>query len=100
MVEPTESEPLSELDRFVNAMISIKAEIDEVINEKIDLEKTTLKNAPHTLKKLLNDNWDLPYNREKAAVNLKDKYWPPVARIDDAYGDRNIVCNWIEDLMD
>ncbi|HOB77952.1 MAG: aminomethyl-transferring glycine dehydrogenase [Bacteroidales bacterium] len=100
MVEPTESEPLNELDRFVNAMISIKAEIDEVINEKIDLEKTTLKNAPHTLKKLLNDNWDLPYTREKAAVNLKDKYWPPVARIDDAYGDRNIVCNWIEDLMD
>ena len=99
MVEPTESEPLSELNRFVDAMISIKDEIDEVINGKIDIEKSTLRNAPHTLQKVINTNWDLPYTSEKAAVTLKDKYWPPVARIDDAYGDRNIQCTWTEDLL-
>ncbi len=99
MVEPTESEPLSELNRFVDAMIAIKDEIDEVINGKIDIEKSTLRNAPHTLQKVINANWDLPYTREKAAVTVKDKYWPPVARIDDAYGDRNIQCNWTEDLL-
>ncbi len=99
MVEPTESEPLSELDRFVDAMISIKGEIDEVINGKIDIEKSTLRNAPHTLKKVINTTWDMPYSREKAAVTIKDKYWPSVARIDDAYGDRNIQCNWTEDLL-
>ena len=74
MVEPTESDPLSELNRFVDAMIAIKDEIDEVINGKINIEKSTLRNAPHTLQKVINANWDLPYTREKAAVTVKDKY--------------------------
>lgn len=96
MVEPTESEPLEELKRFVHAMISIRAEIDEILNGQADPNNNVLKNAPHTARLIASDEWTLPYSRRKAAFPATftglDKYWPPVGRIDDAYGDRNLVC--------
>jgi len=96
MVEPTESEPLEELDRFVTAMIGIRKEIDEIIEGKADRQVNVIKKAPHTLCMVTTDNWTLPYSREKAAYpapcDITDKYWPSVTRIDDAYGDRNLVC--------
>ena len=94
MIEPTESENLEELDRFCDAMIAIRKEIDEVSAED---KNNVLKNAPHTLAMLTTDNWDLPYSREKAAFPLEylhdNKFWPGVRRVDDAYGDRNLVCS-------
>lgn len=93
MIEPTESENLEELDRFCDAMIAIRKEI-----EASDLEdlNTVLKNAPHTLAMLTSDDWNFPYTREKAAFPLEyiteNKFWPTVRRTDDAYGDRNLVC--------
>ena len=102
MVEPTESEPLSELDRFVEAMIAIRHEIDEIAEGKADKANNVIKNAPHTLAMVANDVWQYPYSREKAAfpVELKDadKYWCPVTKIDDGYGDRNLhcTCNSVE----
>jgi glycine dehydrogenase len=96
MVEPTESEPLEELDRFVTAMIAIRREIDEIVEGKADRLVNVIKKAPHTLCMVTTDNWTLPYSREKAAYpapcDITDKYWPSVTRIDDAYGDRNLVC--------
>ncbi len=96
MVEPTESEPLSELDRFIEAMIAIRKEITEIENGKADKENNVVKNAPHTARMLMVEKWDLPYSREKAAFPMswseEIKYFPPVTRIDDAYGDRNLVC--------
>lgn len=96
MVEPTESEPLEELDRFVDAMASIRAEIDEIVAGESDKQNNVIKKAPHTIDILTADNWDLPYSREKAAFPMKcdksDKYWPTVTRVDDAYGDRNLMC--------
>jgi len=96
MVEPTESEPLHELKRFVDAMISIRQEIDEIIEGKADAKNNVLKNAPHTACMVTSENWQKPYSRSKAAFPIvcskADKYWPPVTRIDDAYGDRNLVC--------
>ena len=96
MVEPTESEPLKELDRFVEAMISIRNEIRLVEEGEVDRENNVLKNAPHTLKMVTSDRWDHPYDRKKAGFpvdfEIVAKYWPPVTRIDDAYGDRNLVC--------
>ncbi len=96
MVEPTESEPLSELDRFIEAMISIRKEIQEIEDEKVDKDNNVLKNAPHTAKMLISDDWQFPYSREKAAFPMpwseEIKYFTPVTRIDDAYGDRNLVC--------
>ncbi len=96
MVEPTESEPLAELDRFIEAMISIKKEIDEITEGKADTKNNVLKNAPHTAVMVTDDNWNYPYSRQKAAYPtanlLQDKYWTPVTRIDDAYGDRNLFC--------
>jgi glycine dehydrogenase len=96
MVEPTESEPLNELKRFVNAMINIRKEIEEIIEETADKQNNVLKNAPHTVCMVTSENWSKPYSRNKAAFPLTcskaDKYWPPVTRIDDAYGDRNLVC--------
>ncbi|MGB5357516.1 MAG: aminomethyl-transferring glycine dehydrogenase, partial [Eudoraea sp.] len=93
MIEPTESESLAELDRFCEAMISIRLEIEAV--EKNDINNP-LKNAPHTLEMVTNDNWELPYSREKAAFPLpyvrENKFWPSVRRVDDAYGDRNLIC--------
>lgn len=94
MVEPTESENLEELDRFCDAMISIRKEIEEAT---ADDKNNVLKNAPHTLAMLTTDRWDMPYTREKAAYPLEylheNKFWPGVRRVDDAYGDRNLVCS-------
>jgi glycine dehydrogenase len=96
MVEPTESESLQELDRFVDAMISIKAEVDDIAAGKVPLEDSPLHNAPHTADDLVSDDWGRAYGREQAAFPVPslrvDKYWPPVGRIDGAYGDRNVVC--------
>ncbi|MCP4307450.1 MAG: aminomethyl-transferring glycine dehydrogenase [bacterium] len=96
MVEPTESESLQELDRFIDAMISIKAEVDDIAAGKVPLEDSPLHNAPHTADDLVSDVWSHPYGREQAAYPVPelrvDKYWPPVGRIDGAYGDRNVVC--------
>ncbi len=96
MVEPTESEPLSELNRFINAMRSIRSEISEIENGKCDKADNPIKNAPHTLAMVASDEWKYPYSRTKAAFPLEysgvDKYFTPVRRIDDAYGDRNLVC--------
>jgi len=105
MVEPTESEPLSELDRFCEAMISIREEIREIECGKADKNNNIIKNAPHTATMLTADEWNFPYSRQKAAFpsNLQnqDKYFPPVTRIDDAFGDRNLICtcNPIEDYQ-
>ncbi|MBW6480444.1 MAG: glycine dehydrogenase (aminomethyl-transferring), partial [Bacteroidales bacterium] len=96
MVEPTESEPLSELDRFIDAMISIREEIREIEEGKADKDNNVIKNAPHTAKMVISSDWDMPYSREKAAFPMpwseEIKYFTPVTRIDDAYGDRNLVC--------
>ncbi len=96
MIEPTESESKAELDRFVEALIQIKSEIDEVANGDFAQDNNVLKNAPHPLDAVTADTWDFPYSREKAAYPLewvKDrKFFTPVARIDDAYGDRNLIC--------
>lgn len=102
MIEPTESESLSELDRFCDAMISIRKEIDAANKED---ENNLLKNAPHTQEMVTNDNWTLPYSRKQAAFPLdyvaENKFWPSVRRVDDAYGDRNLICscNPIEDYV-
>ncbi|MGQ2985294.1 aminomethyl-transferring glycine dehydrogenase [Flavobacterium sp.] len=94
MIEPTESENLEELDRFCDAMISIRKEIEEA---NADDKNNVLKNAPHTLAMLTTDNWTLPYTREKAAFPIdylqENKFWPGVRRVDDAYGDRNLICS-------
>ncbi len=99
MIEPTESETLAELDRFCDAMIAIRAEIQEVKDGKADKENNVLKNAPHTAALALGDTWDLPYSREKAVYPLEyvkgNKFWPTVRRIDSAYGDRNLMCSCI-----
>jgi len=96
MVEPTESEPLSELDRFIVAMIDIRKSISEIEEGKCDRQDNIIKHAPHTLEMVTADAWTLPYSRQKAAFPLPcakpDKYWPAVTRIDDAWGDRNLVC--------
>jgi len=97
MVEPTESESLSELDRFCEAMISIRNEIREIENGDADIENNVLKNAPHTLRVATAAQWELPYSREKAVYPLpytvENKFWPAIGRIDSAYGDRNLMCS-------
>ncbi|MEZ0006923.1 glycine dehydrogenase [Flavobacterium sp. 28YEA47A] len=94
MIEPTESENLEELDRFCDAMISIRKEIEKA---SADDKNNVLKNSPHTLAMLTADTWDFPYTREEAAFPLEyiaeNKFWPSVRRVDDAYGDRNLVCS-------
>jgi glycine cleavage system P protein (glycine dehydrogenase) len=96
MVEPTESEPLEELDRFCEAMIAIRREIDDVAEGRADRTDNVLKNAPHTAADVTADDWRHVYSREQAAfpvASLKQrKYWPPVSRIDNPFGDRNLVC--------
>ncbi|MCK4288818.1 MAG: glycine dehydrogenase (aminomethyl-transferring), partial [Bacteroidales bacterium] len=96
MVEPTESEPLSELNRFIEAMISIRNEIKEVEEGKADKEINVVVKAPHTVQMVTTDDWKFPYSRQKAAFPMSwsydDKYWPAVTKIDDAYGDRNLFC--------
>jgi glycine dehydrogenase len=94
MVEPTESEPLAELDRFCDAMIAIRAEIDAIAAGHADRNDNVLKNAPHTAAELAAASWCHPYSREQAAYPMPApaKYWPPVNRVDNAYGDRNLAC--------
>ena len=96
MVEPTESESKEELDRFCAAMIAIRKEIDEVISGKVDKTDNVLKNAPHTAKSVIADNWNRSYTREKAVYPLQwvrdNKFWPSVARIDNVRGDKNLIC--------
>jgi glycine dehydrogenase len=97
MIEPTESESKAELDRFCEAMIAIRLEIKEVENGQADASDNVLKNAPHTSRSLLTGEWNHSYSREKAAFPLKwvneNKFWPSVARIDNAFGDRNLICS-------
>lgn len=102
MIEPTESESVAELDRFCDAMISIREEIKNATKED---DNNPLKNAPHTQEMLTSDDWTLPYSRKQAAFPLEyiadNKFWPTVRRVDDAFGDRNLncSCNPIEDYM-
>jgi glycine dehydrogenase len=97
MIEPTESEPKHELDRFCDAMISIHAEIEAVATGKTDRKNNVLKNAPHTARQVATDKWDHPYSREQAAFpapwTREHKFWPAVGRIDNVYGDRNLFCS-------
>lgn len=96
MVEPTESEGKVELDRFCDSLISIRQEIQEIANGDWDVEVNVLKNAPHTMDMVVSDQWTLPYSRQKASFPLEhiieNKFWPSVRRVDDAYGDRNLIC--------
>jgi glycine dehydrogenase len=97
MIEPTESESKAEIDRFCDAMIAIHGEIQEVVNGTADKQNNVLKNAPHTARQATADEWKRPYSREKAVYPAKwlreAKFWPAVARIDNVYGDRNLVCS-------
>ena len=97
MIEPTESEELAELDRFCEAMIAIREEIARVASGEYDPEDNPLKNAPHTAEMLIAGDWKHPYQRDEAAYpgrgDRRAKYWPPVRRIDQAYGDRNLMCS-------
>jgi glycine dehydrogenase len=106
MIEPTESEDLAEIDRFICAMISIHGEIQEILDRLIPVEESALRNAPHTVESVISGEWERSYSREFAAlpekrdgliageiIGLKGKYWPAVGRIDGAYGDRNLVCS-------
>ncbi|GAA3401589.1 aminomethyl-transferring glycine dehydrogenase [Pseudarthrobacter polychromogenes] len=97
MVEPTESEDLAEIDRFIEAMITIRKEIDQVANGDFTVTNSPLRNAPHTAAAVVSSDWDRTYPREQAAFPLsslrQDKYFPPVGRIDGAAGDRNLVCS-------
>ncbi|MBV1800032.1 aminomethyl-transferring glycine dehydrogenase [Siccirubricoccus sp. G192] len=96
MVEPTESEPKAEMDRFIEAMVAIRAEIRAVEQGRVDRADNPLKNAPHTAAEVMAEEWAHPYTREQAAFPLPfvraHKYWPPVKRVDNVYGDRNLVC--------
>jgi glycine dehydrogenase len=99
MVEPTESEPRAELDRFCEAMIAVHAEIVEVESGQVDAKNNLLKNAPHTADQIAAEAWDRPYTRERAAFpvdGLKDfKFWPASGRVDNVFGDRNLVCSCV-----
>ena len=97
MVEPTESESKEELDRFCSAMISIKKEIEEIENGTMDIEDNVLKNSPHISEDLVVENWTHGYSRRKAVFPedwvKENKFWPATARINNAYGDRHLVCS-------
>jgi glycine dehydrogenase len=97
MMEPTESESKAELDRFIQAMIDIHSDIMDISEGRVGVEESVLRNAPHTAEVLVADSWDRSYSRQKAAFPLpwvtKNKFWPPVSRINDGYGDRNLVCS-------
>lgn len=99
MVEPTESEPLSELDRLCDAFISIRKEIQDVMDGKMAVDNNPIFNAPHTMQVVCADEWNLPYSRQVAAFPLphEDKYWPTISKVDDAYGDRNLQAVWPEE---
>ncbi|HEY1921176.1 MAG TPA: hypothetical protein VGG44_00305, partial [Tepidisphaeraceae bacterium] len=96
MIEPTESESKSELDRFCDAMIAIRQEIRDIEEGKANREDNLLKGAPHTAAAIASDDWQHPYSREKAAFpapwTRQFKFWPAVGRIDNPYGDRNLIC--------
>jgi len=97
MMEPTESESYRELNRFIESMLDILKEITEIEKGKSDINDNVLKNAPHTQKAVVSDHWNHSYGREQAAFPLKwvieNKLWPAVSRVDDAFGDRNLVCS-------
>jgi len=97
MIEPTESESKNELDRFINAMTSIRQEISAVESGKMDKENNALKNSPHTAQMMMKPEWNHPYSREAAVYPVEwlrtNKFWPAVGRVDNAYGDRNLVCS-------
>ena len=99
MVEPTESETLAELDRFINAMIAIREEIRKVEAGVWPQDSNPLKHAPHTAASLMGADWERPYSREVGAFPLATlkqmKYWPPVGRVDHVYGDRNLFCGCV-----
>jgi len=97
MIEPTESESKAELDLFCDALIEIHKEINDVASGKMPVESSVLSNAPHTLSDITADEWNYPYSRSEAAYPLpslrhRHKFWPSVARVDNAFGDRNLVC--------
>jgi glycine dehydrogenase len=106
MIEPTESEDILEMNRFIDAMIAIKNEIDEIVDGKIAVEESALRNAPHTIGAIAGTQWERQYSRERGAfpatltglipgelIGQKGKYWPTTGRIDGAFGDRNLVCS-------
>ena len=97
MVEPTESESQAELDRFCEAMIAIREEVRAIERGNVAVEKSALRLAPHPAETLLKSDWDRVYSREEAAYPAPwlraQKYWPPVGRVDNVYGDRNLVCS-------
>jgi glycine dehydrogenase len=97
MIEPTESESKHELDRFCNAMIAIRREIAEVEAGKIPIANSPLRLAPHTTQDIADDNWARPYPRGQGCfpgeISRSDKYWPPVGRVDNVYGERNLMCS-------
>jgi glycine dehydrogenase len=106
MIEPTESEDLAELDRFCNAMLAIRAEIDDIGSGRISIEDSPLRNAPHTMEDIMSSSWNRPYSRETGAYPAPwvraNKFWPTCGRVDNVYGDRNLVCTCppIEAYMD
>ena len=103
MVEPTESESKAELDRFVDAMIAIRGEIRAIEAGRLNRADNPLKHAPHTAAMVCADEWSHPYTRTQAAFPTSDakaKYWPPVARVDNAYGDRNLFCSCVPVIED
>ncbi len=96
MIEPTESEDKAELDRFCDALISIRREIKDIEDGNADRKNNVLKNAPHTQSVICNNEWNKPYSREQAAFPLtyvrETKFWPSVARVNNTVGDRNLIC--------
>jgi glycine dehydrogenase len=106
MIEPTESEDIIEMNRFIDAMIAIRYEIQEIMDGKVAVEESALRNAPHTIGAIASSEWNRSYSRERGAfpatlkglipgelIGMKGKYWPTSGRIDGAYGDRNLVCS-------
>jgi len=96
MIEPTESESFEEINRFCDAMIAIRSEIQAIEDGKTDISNNPLRLAPHTMETITSEDWDRPYSRQQAAFPFKDqfknKFWPSTSRIDNAFGDRNLVC--------
>jgi glycine dehydrogenase len=106
MIEPTESEDIAEIDRFIAAMTAIHGEITEIMDGKISVEESALRHAPHTIESVLSPNWERSYSRESGGlpsvrsglvsgeiIGMQGKYWPTVGRVDGAHGDRNLICS-------